>query len=432
MTPREAAQRAIDLGANGVTVEHFTGDVTLDLNTTDRALLSSSLDGRPLWLTVDKPVEPEHIVLAHQRMRISCDTAVRRLSELGYHVRNADHLPKQPAEQDAVLLRGLDSSEIVPPGHILAVSRRLVRPVQEVVERLAVYGLRARSIPEPVLDHDVKILCRDADGDEPWLKPTARVRRHHVVKASAILGLACADIAARLREYGFDVSPIENLPARAGESELALLRRELNGEGSWIDTDKPVPAGHLVALSHHYGWTVREAADRMANYELTIPAELPDRPEVGDLMLLSEGFDEEPPWLTTEDPIAPGHILDAAQRHGRTAEEIADRLRAYGFDPPPTSTLPDRPTLIDLKLLSRYLDGTHPWLTRAEPVTLTFLIRAARKLRLDILEVVTRLTNARLDVPDPTELVRTALARVPRVAPPLWTVGEGANGQEDV
>lgn len=130
--------------------------------------------------------------------------------------------------------------------------------------------------------------------------------------------------------------------------------------------------------------------------------------EPGDRVLASRDLTGEWPWLTDE-TVPLGHLVTAAERSGRTPEDVAGRLRELGFAVP---RLPARQVdTNDLILISRelaVLPASAPllprdcgwWLSQEAPVPLWNVVAGAAQTNLTIPENLDRLRELGFDVPE--------------------------------
>jgi hypothetical protein len=170
----------------------------------------------------------------------------------------------------------------------------------------------------------------------------------------------------------------------------------------WLPYDEPVRLRHIIVAARKLRINPAEAADLLTafGFEVTHVPALPARITGTDLKLVSRNFDGTSPWLREREPVPPGHLIHAAKEAGRSIPWVAQRLSKLGF------TVRDMPALtasvadIDLRLISRKLDGSPPWLRGDTPVTQRHIIRAARTLHLAIPEAADRLIAFGFSVPD--------------------------------
>ncbi len=335
MTPRALAMRAAELGME-VSIERYSDDLQPD--PLDLALLSTQLDGITSWLATDVPVPVAHLLDARFRRGISLDDAERRLTAYGFSVPATGHLPNGLGPSDAVLLsRGLSGqapwiSEIpVEPGHVVAAALALATTTTEIHSRLESFGLAARSIhgAGTVDRDDVALLTQWTGPKGVWLSQTKTVPPGKILEAATQLGRAPAELAERLREFGFALPPvIPPLHGRA-EKELVLLGRDLDGIGPWLDVEENVPAAHVLLAARETGLPAAKIVDYLMGLGFTIVGDV--RPSAGDLDLI---FNEDSRTLglsDLQDSVPLHHLLGAARRTRRSITDVVHGLRKLGL-----------------------------------------------------------------------------------------------------
>jgi hypothetical protein len=190
-------------------------------------------------------------------------------------------------------------------------------------------------------------------------------------------------------------------PIRFEPLDGVLLSRDLNGTSPWLDGR--ISLTHLLRAAAKLSLPISDVVTRLRRFEplgLTLPgfakvdlSALPQPDEI-DIKLLSRDQDGRPPWL--DKSISSLHLLCAAAKLSLPIVEVAARLKRFeplGLTLPAINkvdlaSLP-QPDEIELKVLSRDLDGRAPWLEG--PVTIFHLLHAAAELCLPILDVASRL-----------------------------------------
>jgi hypothetical protein len=298
----------------------------------------------------------------------------------------------------------LNPSRPVPTGHVMAAARQAGRGPREMAERLTELGYTLTTDPatlpnQPPTHDDAVLISQDRDGKAPWLDLAQPVPTGHVMAAAIQSGRGPRAIAERLITLGYTLNTHPGtLPDQPPTREHAvLISRDLDGSTPWLNPNRPVSTGHLIAAASQLGRGPREMAERLTElgYTLTTdPATLPDQPLAReDATLISRDLDGSAPWLDPTEPIPPGHLVSAANRLSRGPRAIAERLTELGYtlttDP---GTLSDQPlTREDAVLISQDLDGSAPWLDLTQPVSVVHLIAAAHELRRDVHAVADRL-----------------------------------------
>jgi hypothetical protein len=118
----------------------------------DIRLVSVDLDGKAPWLDIRRPVRLHHLIKAHAALNQSPFWAADRLSQLGFTVQS-ENLPYYPEYRDLTLLREdefndgfLDPERPVPLSRLVALSRQLTSPLNQIVGRLRELGMH---LPSP-------------------------------------------------------------------------------------------------------------------------------------------------------------------------------------------------------------------------------------------------------------------------------------------
>ncbi len=103
-------------------------------------------------------------------------------------------------------------------------------------------------------------------------------------------------------------------------------------------------------------------------------------------------------WLSTDEPVPPGHLLKAHHVLGISVAEAAYRMRTFGFEVPEDSCLLDTPDKGTLKLLSQQLNSDWPWLSPAKPVVTGEVLARAARLGRPVAEISEELRRHGLNV----------------------------------
>ncbi|WP_053200890.1 HD domain-containing protein [Streptomyces viridochromogenes] len=164
--------------------------------------------------------------------------------------------------------------------------------------------------------------------------------------------------------------------------------------------------GHSLFVATVCGTSYTDVVARLRQLRLPAPAPYGAEPVADsiNLALLSDDLhglnrDEDPlTWLTTDEPVPPGHLLKAHHALGISVSEAACRMKTFGFEVPEDACLLDTQDKETLRLLSRNLNGDWPWLTPAEPVAIGQVLAAAAELGWPVPEVTSRLRSHGLEV----------------------------------
>ncbi|MEW2355082.1 hypothetical protein [Spirillospora sp. NPDC029432] len=187
-----------------------------------------------------------------------------------------------------------------------------------------------------------------------WPEEDRWRRSGHILWVAMLSGVPPREVARRAVRLGWHEFVPEAFSSRteADHIDLALLSEKRTGRPRWLDMEKAVPPGHLVAVALQFGVTLAYVGARMRNYGFRLSAEtMPEgRPSPADLRLLS-WMAGDGNWLDPASPVPASHLVRAASVLGRTVGEVCERLRAYGFSADPAG-LPARPDGTDLTLFA--------------------------------------------------------------------------------
>jgi len=344
-----------------------------DIEPGDPKILIGDLDGTGRWPDLGTPVPLGYVAWAALETGRGVAAIVERLRAYGFRDL-PEVFPERGDPDDARFLGGSlehsswpDPAVPVPLGYVAWAARETGRGLAEVVERLRAYGFG--SLPEappgePDPD-DAKILAGNEIGRMPWLDPEAPVPLGLVLRASMECGRSPAEIAERLRAYGFHHLP-PALPTDLDLYDREILSMDLDGRAPWLEVSAPVSLGHLVRAAGEYRRSPVEIADRLRAHGFRqLPENLPPDRDFGDVAILgSYGESDSISGVT----IPLGHIVNAAFETRRSPAEVVTRLRLYGFRRLPELRGLPVPVSEDARLLSRDLDASPPWLSLDEPI----------------------------------------------------------------
>ncbi|MEE1798183.1 hypothetical protein ACIQVO_38025 [Streptomyces sp. NPDC101062] len=182
----------------------------------DILLIRKGSGGEGAWLERGDEVPPRHVIAAAHELRCSPHTAAKRLAELGCR------LPYTPQPEDKRII----GDGRVTVGHILDIAQQLDRTPSDIVARLVELGHRVPSgVPDTPKGDDYVMLSERLDGMSPWLatNDVVGVQPRHVLRAALATGRSPADIAARLAEMGHWMPGHVRLPQIADEADVRLL-----------------------------------------------------------------------------------------------------------------------------------------------------------------------------------------------------------------
>ena len=199
-----------------------------------------------------------------------------------------------------------------------------------------------------------------------------------------------AEIAARLVELGYHPSP-GPWPTDITFTDLALISRDIDRFGGWIDRGRPVPIWHIPIAANKLRRPATKLADRLTElgYDVS-PGPWPTVTDA-DQILLSRTVDGTGPWLDPASLVPNWHILAAARHLNQPPDKVAARLTELGHRLEPGH----RPATVtdDDIVLIRGLNGISPWLDPHAPISRWHVAVAAHKLRRPATELADRLTE---------------------------------------
>jgi hypothetical protein len=273
------------------------------------------------------------------------------------------------------------------------------------------------------IDDDLLVaISRDLDGKSPWLDVRQPVPTLHVLRAAEVTGSSVEDVAARLTGLGFQIPAdqfahlTERIIGQVDAEDSLMLSEDLDGERPWLDVSQPVPMMHLLKAAKALDREVADVAARLIVLGYTVRTgeaglDIDQATREHLLLVASSDLDGEDEFLDPDEVVPLGHVLKAARRVGRSAEQVTQWLRRMGYtvDDPPEIP-PDGIRSADITLLSKDLDGEGPWLDPDRIVPLGHLFAAARTLRRPIADVRARLDQYGFRTADPA-------ACLPRLRP---------------
>lgn len=350
-SPRAAAERAVLLGLHDVRPEMFS--LARSLDSTELALLSINLDGKNPWLTTDVPVDIDHLLDCRRSLRLTILESADRLRRYGFEVPYA--------------------------------------------EMLSAY----------LKTNDVRLLSHDLSGESDWIRHDRPVDLAHLIKASLGLGHDVADAAAHLEQLGFRVTIPQNLPEQLTTDDLQLISINCDGNGPWLDRDKPVSPIHLIRAAQAIARSPRDIAERLVAVGFTVFAldRLPNQiNEIDREIHRRNGVGTDNYELGVTKPVQPAQLFWITTTvPGSNSRDVAERLTAYGFEVgKDVIDISEQLAPADLGLLSVDHDGEPPWLDIKEPVPAAHLTRASMLAGDRPHDVARRLAACGFDVDPPS------------------------------
>ncbi|WP_424186134.1 HD domain-containing protein [Actinokineospora sp. G85] len=296
------------------------------------------------------------------------------------------------------------------PGEIVRMCLDWRMDPPSVVERLRSSGLEidlSRVPAEPGEGHLV-MLSRDGDGHPPWLDPSNTVLPQSILASAVQLGLGPHEIAACLRNLGFNVA---HLPVDASTADQTLLGHS--------DYHAVVPPNYEMVFSGPLP-EVAEVIAKLRSYGFTIPLHAPDTESTldNDIFATEHEVVDWSDWEAGEEipvvvAVRAAFLLDVP------LDRVLDRMRAWGV-PLSAWELPSGMTFETATKVARV--GARPddtdWGITNWPLDLVDLYVRAVRLDLTVMEVAEMLRGLGYVVPDVEEMVVEALKRVPVVSQP--------------
>ncbi|MER5530705.1 hypothetical protein ABT075_40050 [Streptomyces sp. NPDC002677] len=334
--PADVAER---LTALGYRVEPLSGCSSAQWDDLPLLRPLGNLSG---WLSPGATLSAAQIGVSAAQASCSTARAAQRLGELGFTV-PADHPVKEHwTKEERSVIEELWTSYDTPPSpeeaarvsmvQLLEVTHLTDLPLRFVAELLSNIGflLPPGASEFPELTDDDRALI---DRSEVLLDREVPLR--YVVATARRLGRPARDLAARLRELGYQVADVpddEHLPT---SEEIALL-----GTGfAFTDPACPVTLEQVVAVATRAESSLAEAANRLASlgYHFSFNSFVLPRFRKQDVEVISLGSRFSRSWPSPEKVgLVSRAALDAVAEHtGQNHGLVAASLRDLGFDVPP-------------------------------------------------------------------------------------------------
>jgi hypothetical protein len=211
--------------------------------------------------------------------------------------------------------------------------------------------------------------------------------------AVARSGRSASEIKSRLEELEFDSL---FLPELLEYDDRLIVSRGLDGTGPWLDPQQPVNPNHVLRAAEATGWSVDDIAGRLRQLGFAVNA---SKVDPMDLRIMSRNLDGQDGWLNPQEPVRSAHVLRAAEATGWSVDDIAGRLRQLGFAVIPASEADP----MDLRIMSRDLDGESPWLEIWRRVHPGHIFAAAEVTGWPVTKVAERLRRWGFVVPSVSE-----------------------------
>jgi hypothetical protein len=389
----------------------------------DIALVSITTPHSVVWQLLDRPMTPYEVLATAQQTGATPREVALRATALHIEcpeiTRFSDSRVPDPVDLTLVknrtgsLFDFPEHSDRASAGQVLYGHFQLGLEIPEVLRRLVRYGFDvgpADHFPEQVEELDVALLSTTpTEIDQEWLSVDFPVPPAQVVLAAQALGIPADVVRKRLERYGFVV---QDGPIPRDDIDLLLLSHYLDADPPWLDPDVPVSPGHLVFAANQLDVPLSEVVERLTSQGFDCPAPPVEHPVNDDQVLLSRGLDRRQTWLAADQPVPWRHVQLFCRLSGASPWDTERRLRAYGLDVSPV----DRTADLDaeaLRLLSINFDGGHPWLDSDDHVSLARLVETGERFSMTVTEVADHLRRLGLDVPDPADMIRAAIPKIP-------------------
>ncbi|GHF57997.1 wHTH domain-containing protein [Streptomyces griseosporeus] len=337
-TAGEVAER---LTALGLPVPPLS--VSADLGPADLPYLREV--GMFTWLLPDRPVTWPQLLYSALCGHDSVAETAWRLRRLGYVVQEPPQDCAEGDESDERLLNevyrgtGVQSSADGPQplsgARITVAAAALHRAPAETAARLAELGIDVTGKhlhTAPLADDDRLILSRDLDGQAPWLDPDEALSPVHLIGAAKTTGLGVDEVSARLHAHGFAPPPVGPPWTELSPTDLLLLSEGYQRQGRYLQPGRPVTRRHLLETAEELEIPLADVRRRLAELGHPLPAEDPvlDGLSVGDYDLIAPYLPDGRYLDSPAEAIPASHVRVAAQRLGRPAGELAERLTELG------------------------------------------------------------------------------------------------------
>ncbi|QXJ25511.1 hypothetical protein AGRA3207_007015 [Actinomadura graeca] len=419
-SPREAAQRALDLGLD-VDPARFSADPEVDGR--DLALLSTQRTGRPMWWRSTDVVPLFHLAALSLQYGIPVPELKTRLRSYG-HLLPAEDVPsRKVSPQDLRLLSWsvdpelpIESREFpLPASHAVQCAWELGLPTADVCARLSEFGFRVdgSALPARPSAEDRTLFNWQLAFEEKEIDPALPLAPGHLVRAALDLRVPVTEVAARLAAYGVPVP--DGLPERVEEPDLQVLRRYGALLGSCWPVGARIRLPELLFTSGKARLAPEAVAARLTEYGMDVPSgDLPAAIDDPTLRLMTDNYGRSMRLLDVDAPVPRRHLVQASVELGIGPREAAGRLASLGFTLP-EGDIPEVADPADLVLLRYVRHKSAFWLESYFPVPLLHLLRVSRKLGIGVQEAAARLRWLGMKVPDVEERVAEGLRRVPRL-----------------
>ncbi|GLU50481.1 hypothetical protein Nans01_48320 [Nocardiopsis ansamitocini] len=347
-SPAYVRDRLAELGFTGLP----QGGLPETLEPEDLALVESGPDGGGALSGVDDEVALIHLLRVASRTGRSPVLAYDRLVALGFtDLPSRNDVEALTPDDLRIVSVGLDGrlpwlneDETVTLVHLLAAGVAMKRPPVEVYDRLAELGLDNlpfRGRVETLRTSDVRIISAGLDGRFPWLDTNAEIPLGHILRAAEQTDIPPVYVHNRLAILGYTDLPQGGLPEKLEPGDARITSRDLNGEAPWLEVYDEVSLPHVLGAASALERSPASVRDRLAllGYADLPQGELPETLEPDDAQIVSRDLNGGYPWRAVDQQVPPNHVLEAAEKTGRSPEYVRDRLAAFGYTALPQDPL---------------------------------------------------------------------------------------------
>ncbi|MBM7437132.1 caspase family protein [Streptomyces sp. HB132] len=297
-----------------------------------------------------------HLVYKASALDLPLLRVAERMKELGALVGPMpEPLPPVPASQVERAALGAwipypgRPNRGVPWGHVVCTAQWNGWTSQEAAVRLRQWGLpvvdpSGSDWPEPEA-HDLTLLSRNADARTPWLDLARPVSTRHVVRAARVTGMSIVEARERLLALGARISRPERTTGEVRFRELAGDDATLLTQAAWgakyLTDSAELPAAWVLIRAMSTDLPALEVAERLRAAGLRLQDyPYPDAPMTAkDLVILKENAYTSNDWMPLETSVGLEHLLVCAHRLHTTVEDMADRMRRFGYAVPPVTDM---------------------------------------------------------------------------------------------
>ncbi|WP_049657701.1 hypothetical protein [Kitasatospora sp. MY 5-36] len=373
-------------------------------------------------------VEPADLVPLHRMLGVGLTEAADHLRRYGFDVPD-ESLPEHLLTEETlrILSRNqevrpfgwLPAHLAVPPGHVAQAAMSLGIDRSEIVRRLEAFGRKVELASFPLeLDLEkLRLLSENLDGRWPWLSSATVVPPGHLLYASEKLGISVEVVFETLSSLGFRLLPVPK--SRIPRDKEILSGKTRHGRKAMVP-DGSIEFYQLFDIIWQEGDSPGVIVRRLEAYGIVAGLRFPEEPRGLDKILLSRILHGDTWWygMSVGQVVPYYNVLAVAGEVGVHPNDVVGRLTAYGI----TLSRSDPPDGLGLRQAMALAEGYHSAINYREGASsysysLPCLAAVARHARMSLVETAHWLRELGLDVPDVADLIRAALARVPREIP---------------